>query len=46
MRVEEGKWKREEESEGNVDWTKMNDIDTRSARLAVFFENAQSHSCK
>ena len=27
-------------------WTKMDDIDTRSARLAEFFQKAQSHSCK
>ena len=46
MRVEEDKWKRKEESEGNGEWTKMDDIDMRSARLAVFFQKAQSHSCK
>ena len=47
MRVEELKWNRTDQKVEEMEkWTKMDDVDTRSARLAVFFQKAQSHSCK
>ena len=45
MGVDDRGW-RLMQSEGNGEWTKMDDIDTRSAWLAVFLQKAQSHSCK